>query len=223
MNGDSIEVNAMPTLLVVDLLAEREAFGQKGVEEIIRHFPGHKVLLWAPHTTNPRDYGFGQRIDSPEQCDTIVITGSRRNVSQWEPWMDTVADLIRSTTSPLYGICFGHQIICKVLGGEVIRAHEASKFIAEVAHQNGRITKQLFTHQDHVVDPGEMNVIGSAEHCEIAICEHPTRPIKTVQFHPEAVETVLEHSLECGDMSLEERQLFGNGVQDLDVSSSLLA
>ena len=28
----------MPTLLVVDLLAEREAFGKKGVEEIIDAF-----------------------------------------------------------------------------------------------------------------------------------------------------------------------------------------
>ena len=36
----------MPTLLVVDLLAEREAFGKKGVEEIVRHFPGYEVLLW---------------------------------------------------------------------------------------------------------------------------------------------------------------------------------
>ena len=74
----------MPTLLVVDLLAEREAFGKKGVEEIVRHFPGYEVLLWAPHTEEPREYPFGKRIDSPEECDTIVITGSRRNVSQWE-------------------------------------------------------------------------------------------------------------------------------------------
>ena len=213
----------MPRLLVVDLLAEREAFGKKGVEEIVRHFPGHEVLLWAPHTYDVRDYQFGKRIDKPEESDVIVITGSRRNVSQWEPWMDDVADLIRTCTVPLYGICFGHQIICKALGGEVIRAQENSGFIAEVTHNDGTVTKQLFTHQDHVVDSGEMEVVGSAEHCEIAVCKHPTRPIKTVQFHPEAVETVLEHPLECGDMSLEERQLFGNGVQDLDVSSSLLA
>ena len=110
----------MAKLLVVDLLAEREAFGKKGVEEIVRHFPGHEVLLWAPHTEDVRDYQFGKRIDKPEEADVIVITGSRRNVSQWEPWMDDVADLIRTCTVPLYGICFGHQIICKALGGEVI-------------------------------------------------------------------------------------------------------
>ena len=212
----------MPTLLVVDLLAEREAFGKKGVEEIVRHFPGYEVLLWAPHTEEPREYPFGKRIDSPEKCDTIVITGSRRNVSQWESWMDDVADLIRTCEVPLYGICFGHQIICKALGGEVIRAEESSTFMAEVTYNDGTKSKQLFTHQDHVVDSGEMGVVGSAEHCEIAVCKHPTRPIKTVQFHPEAVESVLNYSLECGDMTQTERESFGDGLQDLDVTQSLL-
>ena len=47
----------MPILLVVDLLAEREAFGKKGVEEIVRHFPEYEVLLWAPHTNEQREYG----------------------------------------------------------------------------------------------------------------------------------------------------------------------
>ena len=212
----------MPRLLVVDLLAEREAFGKKGVEEIVRHFPGHEVLLWAPHTYDVRDYQFGTRIDKPEESDVIVITGSRRNVSQWEPWMDDVADLIRTCTVPLYGICFGHQIICKALGGEVIRAQENSGFIAEVTHNDGTVTKQLFTHQDHVVDSGEMEVIGSAAYCDIAVCKHPTRPIKTVQFHPEAVQSVIEYSLECGDMTNEERAAFGDGIQDLDVTQSLI-
>lgn len=212
----------MPTLLVVDLLAEREAFGKKGVEEIVRHFPEHEVLLWAPHTEEPREYPFGKRIDNPEECDTIVITGSRRNVSQWESWMDDVADLIRTCEVPLYGICFGHQIICKALGGEVIRAEESSTFMAEVTYNDGTKSKQLFTHQDHVVDSGEMEVLGSAEHCEIAVCKHPIRPIKTVQFHPEAVESVLNYSLECGDMTQTEREAFGDGLQDLDVTQSLL-
>ncbi len=212
----------MPKLLIVDLLAEREAFGKKGVEEIVGHFPEYDVLLWAPHTDEPREYGFGKRIDAPEEADAIVITGSRRNVSMWESWMDDVAKLIRECEVPLYGICFGHQIICKALGGDVIRAAEGSSFIAEVTYNDGTKTKQLFTHQDHVIDAGEMEVMGSAEHCKIAVCKHPTRPIKTVQFHPEAVESVLNYSLECGDMTHSERESFGDGLQDLDVTTSLI-
>ena len=42
----------MPKILVVDLLAEREAFGKKGVEEIVRHFPGHEAVSYT-HLTLP--------------------------------------------------------------------------------------------------------------------------------------------------------------------------
>lgn len=137
--------------------------------------------------------------------------------------MDDVAELIQTTEVPLYGICFGHQIICKALGGKVTRAPENSSFIANVTYKNGKMTKQLFTHQDHVIDSGEMEVIGSSEHCEIAVCKHPTRPIRSVQFHPEAVASLLEFSVECGDMTSEERNAFGNGKQDLDVTGSLIS
>jgi len=210
----------MRTLLVVDLLAEREAFGKGGVEEIVKHFPEHEVLLWAPHIENPLDYSFGYRIDEPEEYDVVVITGSRRNVSMWEPWMDRVAKLIRECEVPLYGICFGHQIICKVLGGEVIRAEEKTESMLSVNYSNGRVVNQLFTHQDHVIDSGEMEVIASSEHCDIVACMHPTRDIKTVQFHPEAVLSVLDYSVECGDMNEKERGKFGGGIQDLDFSAS---
>ncbi len=212
----------MPSLLVVDLLAEREAFGEHGTAEIVRHFPDHEVLLWAPHTDEPRDYSYGRRINSPIPSDIVFITGSRRNVSMWEDWMEEVVELIRNHDGAIYGICFGHQIICHALGGKVERAQEGSHFIAPVSYENGDIVNQLFTHQDHVVDSGEMQVIGSAEHCKIAACIHPDRPIRTVQFHPEAVSSLLDYSLECGDMTEDERAAFGEGIQDLDVTGSLL-
>ncbi|MEC7168540.1 MAG: hypothetical protein VXW14_06090, partial [Candidatus Thermoplasmatota archaeon] len=98
-------------LLVVDLLAEREAFGRVGVAEIVDHFSPTEVFLWSPHTQERLDYGFGTVVTKPVIADAIVITGSRRNVTMWEDWMDDVVELIRETTTPLYGICFGHQII----------------------------------------------------------------------------------------------------------------
>ena len=210
----------MPNLLVVDLLAEREGFGKKGVEEIVKHFSDHEILMWAPHEENPLDYSFGTRIDNPDEYDVVVITGSRRNVSMWEPWMDKVARLIKECDVPLYGICFGHQIICKVLGGEVIRAKEKTEGMLSVNYSDGRVVNQLFTHQDHVIEAGEMEVIASSEHCQIVACVHPTREIKTVQFHPEAVLSVLDYSVKCGDLNDEEREKFGEGIQDLDFSAS---
>ena len=43
--------------------------------------------------------------------DVVICTGSRRNVSIWEPWMEGVASILRAAVAlelPTLGICFGH-------------------------------------------------------------------------------------------------------------------
>tara|TARA_B100000925_G_scaffold120669_1_gene89654 strand:- start:116 stop:760 length:645 start_codon:yes stop_codon:yes gene_type:complete len=209
-------------LLVVDLLAERKAFGKEGVREIVAHFDDPEVFLWSPHTSERTDYGFGTVVSEPVDCDYIAITGSRRNVSSWEAWMDEVAELIRTARVPIIGICFGHQIIAAALGGKVERAKEGSHFVSAVNYTDGSVVNAVFTHQDHVVDAGELEVIGSAEHCAIAACQHPTRPIRTVQYHPEATSRILSEALRLGDMTREESEVFDMSKQLINVKDSLL-
>jgi len=209
-------------LLVVDLLAERKAFGKEGVREIVAHFDDPEVFLWSPHTSERTEYGFGTVVSEPVDCDYIAITGSRRNVSSWEPWMDDVAELIRTAEVPIIGICFGHQIIAAALGGKVERAKEGSHFVSSVNYTDGSVVNAVFTHQDHVVDAGELEVIGSAEHCAIAACQHPTRPIRTVQYHPEATSRILSEALRLGDMTREESEVFDMSKQLINVKDSLL-
>ena len=209
-------------LLVVDLLAERKAFGKEGVREIVAHFDDPEVFLWSPHTSERTEYGFGTVVSGPVDCDYIAITGSRRNVSSWEPWMDDVAELIRTAKVPIIGICFGHQIIAAALGGRVERAKEGSHFVSTVNYTDGSVVNAVFTHQDHVVDAGELEVIGSAEHCAIAACQHPTRPIRTVQYHPEATSRILSEALRLGDMTREESEVFDMSKQLINVKDSLL-
>ena len=209
-------------LLIVDLLAERKAFGKEGVREIISHFDNPEVFLWSPHTKNRTEYGFGEVVEFPVDCDFIVITGSRRNVSSWEPWMNDVAELIRNATVPIVGICFGHQIIAAALGGRIERAREGSHFVSEVKYNDGTTVNAVFTHQDHVVDSGQLDVIASAEHCLIAACEHPTRPIRTVQYHPEATPRILSEAIRLGDMTQEEADVFDMSRDIINVKQSLL-
>ncbi len=209
-------------LLVVDLLAERKAFGKEGVREIISHFDQPEVFLWSPHTNERTEYGFGTVVSKPVDCDYIAITGSRRNVSSWEPWMNQVAELIKTAQVPIIGICFGHQIIAAALGGKVERASEGSHFVSSVQYSDGSVVNAVFTHQDHVVDAGELEVIGSAEHCAIAACQHPNRPIRTVQYHPEATSRILSEALRLGDMTQEEAEVFDMTKELINVKDSLL-
>lgn len=205
-------------LLVVDLLAEREGFGKAGVREIIHHFSPKEVFLWSPHTEARLDYGYGAVVKHPVEADAVVITGSRRNVSMWEPWMEQVVDLIHSVNVPLYGICFGHQIIAHAFGGRIVRASEDSHFVAGVKGKDGETVFASFAHQEHVVDAGDLDVVASAAHCEIAACRHPSKPIFTVQYHPEAVSEVLDVALSCGDMNAEERAAYDDRLLTTDVA-----
>ena len=162
-------------LLVVDLLAERKAFGKEGVREIVAHFDNPEVFLWSPHTTERTEYGFGTVVEQPVDCDFIAITGSRRNVSSWEPWMDDVAELIRTAEVPIIGICFGHQIIAEALGGSVRNSPNGwhagvdSISLNNNAYNYGEEGKKynlVFSHQDEVQTlPHNATLIAGSETC----------------------------------------------------------
>ena len=146
-----------------------------------------------------------------DEYDGYMIAGSAYGVYDEAPFIARLMDLIRQihqAKKPLFGVCFGHQIIAHAFGGRVVRADEDSHFVAEVNDKAGKSVFASFAHQEHVVDAGELEVVASAAHCIIAACRHPTRPIFTVQYHPEAVAEVLDLSLACGDMSEEERDAY---------------
>jgi GMP synthase-like glutamine amidotransferase len=59
-----------------------------------------------------------------DNYDAMMLTGSSNDAWSDEPWVcelvDFVANVIKNyPTIRLYGVCFGHQIICRALGGSV--------------------------------------------------------------------------------------------------------
>ena len=56
------------------------------------------------------------------ECDAYLITGSPRSVYEDLPWIARLQDFVREchcAGKPLVGICFGHQVIARALGGTV--------------------------------------------------------------------------------------------------------
>ncbi|MFC4778009.1 glutamine-hydrolyzing GMP synthase [Paenibacillus sp. GCM10023252] len=105
---------------------------------------------------------------------------------------------------PIFGICYGMQLISHQLKGKVERAGKREYGKADVlfestSHLIQGLDKQQtvwMSHGDHVVElPEGFRVDASTEHAPIAAMSHPERNIYAVQFHPE-----VRHSLKGNEM-----------------------
>ena len=130
--------------------------------------------------------------------DGFIITGSKSSVyddKQWIRDLEVLIQKLHARRKKMVGICFGHQIIAKALGGLVLKSdkgwgigihtYELDKVPFEKA-QSGQL-KLVVSHQDqvHELPPGARNVVSNA-HCEYAgflIGGH----IFTLQGHPEFI------------------------------------
>lgn len=105
---------------------------------------------------------------------------------------------------PIFGICYGMQLMAQQLGGKVERAAKREYGKADVDFVSGsRLVKGLdskqtvwMSHGDHVVGlPTGFRVDASTEHAPIAAISHEERRLYAVQFHPE-----VRHSVNGNEM-----------------------
>ena len=123
--------------------------------------------------------------------DALVFTGS----------LDTVYDGGRlpniellECNKPIFGICYGHQLVHYLLGGEVRRSKTPEHEVVDIEVEESRLFKSLprtqkveMHHNDEVVKLADgFRCIASENTCLIGASENVDRKIYTVQFHPEA-------------------------------------
>jgi len=153
-----------------------------------------------------------ERVDDVDAHDVYVFSGSPAGVYEDHPWIQDAEQLVRDAHAKgkvLIGICFGHQLIAKALGGRVeksdkgwgVGAHSVDVVAPEAWMQPGlpEGTSQvnvLVSHQDQVVEPPEgAKTLMATEFCPYSMLRIGDR-VLTMQGHPEMVQTIIEAILE---------------------------
>lgn len=109
-------------------------------------------------------------------------------------------DLVRaaSDTTPILGVCLGHQAIGQAFGGQVVRApqpvHGKTSRISHNARGLFRGFNEPFAatrYHSLVVErdsaPGELEISAESDDGLVMALAHRTKPAYGVQFHPESI------------------------------------
>jgi GMP synthase (glutamine-hydrolysing) len=138
-------------------------------------------------------------LPPPTACDGALVTGSPWSVVDPAPWMDGAAAwlLDAARSRPVLGVCFGHQLLARALGGAVernpggreagtreVRLTDAGRRDPLFAGCPERLLVQQ-THEDHVslMPPGATTLAVNDFSPVQAFAVGDS--IRCVQFHPE--------------------------------------
>ena len=139
----------------------------------------------------------GELPDSHDECDAWLITGSRFGVNDGLPWIDALCGFVRTLWEhqrPLIGICFGHQLMARALGGTVRQSERGwgvgLSFNQVIERKDWMQPFQahldlLVSHQDQVVIlPPQAQVLATSEFCPYYLIQYGDCFL-SVQGHPE--------------------------------------
>jgi GMP synthase (glutamine-hydrolysing) len=129
----------------------------------------------------------------------IILSGGPLNVYQNDKF--TFDKKILKLGLPVLGICFGHQILSKELGGRVKKSKHREFGLATIIKVSSSVlTKNFFnkkstsnvwmSHADQVSKmPKNFKIVASTKNSKLTIIENSKDNFYGVQFHPEVTHT----------------------------------
>ncbi|MBO6557876.1 MAG: type 1 glutamine amidotransferase [Pseudomonadales bacterium] len=147
----------------------------------------------------------GQTLPDPCAFDAYMIMGSEFSANDRFEWIGDLKVFVNQLAAkhiPVIGICFGHQLIAKAMGGQIARTDwvVGRRRYTRPGADPIQAFDTLCFHQDQVtVLPRSARVILTSDECTFAGLEYPSWPCWTIQSHPEFLETytrrLIKHSM----------------------------
>ncbi|HHE37128.1 MAG TPA: hypothetical protein ENL20_00950 [Candidatus Cloacimonetes bacterium] len=131
-----------------------------------------------------------------EKYDLFIFSGGRMSIAN-TPELAEEKKLIANSSKPIFGICFGFQLIAFVYGEKtqelpdrILGVHEIDVFDLDSSGitYNSSKMKVYESHKFAIKKlPPDFEVFGRSEY-GIEIFKHKTKPIWGTQFHPEVTD-----------------------------------
>lgn len=161
-------------------------------------------------------------------ADAYLITGSKYGVNDDYPWIASLAEFVRvlyATRKKVIGICFGHQLIAKALGGKVIKSPQGwgigvlrNQIVhpQEWMHPARSHFNLLASHQDQVVIlPPDAQLLASSEFCPNNMMQIGDTML-SLQGHPEFTKAYAKDLMQSRK-NIIEKEIIALGLQSLEL------
>lgn len=125
----------------------------------------------------------------------IIISPGPKNPDSAGISLDVISNFYKST--PILGVCLGHQCICQYFGGKIIHANKIFHGKTSiVTHSTKDIFKNISNplkvarYHSLILDPStlpnDLEVTSQTDNKEIMAVKHKLYPVFGLQFHPES-------------------------------------
>lgn len=208
-------------ILVIDNNLDEDCWGSKDIVRFLKNDSENIITVRR-----------GPHLDlnlSPTDFDKVIVSGSRASCLEESHWIDELDSFVSSflkLNRPFLGICFGHQTLCRVLGGRKLLSKSNTPEFGwtkiNIHHENllfSGLSNPFYSYSSHYEEVSELPshtiCLASSERCSIQAIQIKNKPQFGIQFHPEKLE-------EEGNKSLIKKAKIKNDPSILGLHSSHL-
>jgi GMP synthase (glutamine-hydrolysing) len=178
-------------ILIIDNNIDPDCWGAENIRIYSRRVPDATIVTRrAPEEDLPK---------SPADYDRIIVSGSKTSSLEDLPWMRRLIEFTQAAIAarkPYLGVCFGHQILARSMGGKQnVRTAAAPEFgwsqinILESSELFKGLERSFYSFSSHYEEisqlPPGLKKLAESELCAIQACQLEGLPVFGIQFHPE--------------------------------------